>query len=84
MWVKDSQDLQAFTKYTMYVKNFNCLFKSMFLRKNGRTEKNWNSFAAAPSEKQALRYWIDSFQNFNNFSTPTYNFNKGRGTENEA
>ena len=40
MWVKDSHDLQAFTKYTMYVKNFNCLFKSMFLRKNGRTEKN--------------------------------------------
>ena len=25
--------------YTMYVKNFNFLFKSMFLRKNGQTEK---------------------------------------------
>ena len=37
----------------MYVKNFNFLFKSMFLRKNGRIEKNWNSFAAAPPEKQA-------------------------------
>ena len=26
--------------YTMYEKNFNFLFKSMFLRKNGRIEKN--------------------------------------------
>ena len=54
--------------YTMYVKNSNFLFKSMFLRKNGRTEKNWNSFAAAPSEKQAPPYWSDSLQNFNNCS----------------
>ena len=38
--------------HTMYVKNFNFLFKSMFLRKNCRTEKNWNSFAASPPEKQ--------------------------------
>ena len=37
----------------MYVKNFNFLFKSMFLRKIGQIEKNWNSFAAAPPEKQA-------------------------------
>ena len=39
--------------YTMYVKNFNFLFKSMFLRKTGQTETNWKSFAAAPPEKQA-------------------------------
>ena len=37
---------------TMYVKNFNFLFKLMFLRKNGRIEKNRNSFAAATAEKQ--------------------------------
>ena len=36
--------------YTMYVKNFNFLFKSMFLRKNDRIEKNWNSFATAPQK----------------------------------
>ena len=39
--------------YRMYVKNFNFLFKSKFLRKNSRIEKNWNSFAAATPEKQA-------------------------------
>ena len=38
--------------YTMYVTNFNFLFKSTFLRKTGQTETNWNSFAAAPPEKQ--------------------------------
>ena len=37
----------------MHVKNFNFLFKSMFLRKNCQIEKNWNSFAAAPLEKQS-------------------------------
>ena len=37
----------------MHLKNFNFLFKSMFLRKNDRIEKNWNSFTAASSEKQA-------------------------------
>ena len=53
--------------YTMYEKNFDFLFKSMFLRKNGRIERNWNSFAEAPLEKQAL---LD--QTFNNCSVPTY------------
>ena len=38
--------------YTMYVKSFYFLFKLMFLRKNCRIEKNWNSFAAAPQEKK--------------------------------
>ena len=38
-------------RYTMYVKNFNFFFKSMFLRKNSRIEKK-NSFAAASPEKQ--------------------------------
>ena len=38
----------------MGVKNFNFLFKSMFLRKNGRIEINLNPFAAAPPEKQNL------------------------------
>ena len=66
--------------YTMYVKNFNFLFKSMFLRKNGRIEKNWNSFAAATPEKQAPPYWSDSLQNFNNFSAPTYYFFKKKLT----
>ena len=37
----------------MYVNNFNILFKSMLLRKNGRIEKNWNLFAAAHPQKQA-------------------------------
>ena len=37
----------------MYVKNLNFLFKSMLLRKNGRIENIWNSFAAAAPEKQA-------------------------------
>ena len=50
----------------MYVKNFNFLLKSMFLR------KNWNSSAAAPLETQAPRYWSDSLQNFNNCVAPTY------------
>ena len=63
--------------FTMYVKNFNFLFKSTFLRKNGRTEKYWNSFAVAPPEKQAPLYWTDSLQNLNNCSTPTYQFKKG-------
>ena len=56
----------------MYVKNFNFLLKSMFLRKNGLVEKNWNSSAAAPLETQAPRYWSDSLQNFNNCVAPTY------------
>ena len=38
----------------MHVKNFNFLFKSMFLRKTGQIETNWNSFAVVPPEKQAL------------------------------
>ena len=58
--------------YTMYEKNFNFLFKSMFLRKNGRIEKNWNSFAKALPEKQATL--ID--QTFSNCSAPTYYFFK--------
>ena len=37
----------------MYMKNFNFLFKSMFLRKNSRIKKNRNSFVAAPPEKGA-------------------------------
>ena len=37
----------------MYVKNFNFLFKLMFLKKNDRIEKNWNSFASVPLQKQA-------------------------------
>ena len=52
----------------MYDKKFNFLFKSMFLRKNGRIEWNLNSFVEAPPEKQALL--ID--QTFNNYSVPTY------------
>ena len=56
----------------MYEKNFNFLFKSMFLRKNGRIEKNWNSFAKALPEKQATL--ID--QTFSNCSAPTYYFFK--------
>ena len=56
----------------MYVKNFNFLFKSIFLRKNGRIEKNWNSFAAAFLEKQAPSpSWLDYLQNFKNCSAPT-------------
>ena len=43
--------------YTMYVKTFNFLYKLMFLTKNGWTENNWNSFAAASLEKQAPIYW---------------------------
>ena len=59
--------------YTMYVKNFNFLFKLMFLRKTGRIEKNWNSFAAAPPEKQAFPpYWSDSLQNFSSGSAPSF------------
>ena len=38
----------------MGVKNFNFLFKSIFLRKNGRIERNLNPFGAAPPEKQTL------------------------------
>ena len=40
-------------RHTMYVNNFNILFKSMLLKKNGQIEKNWNLFAAAPPQKQA-------------------------------
>ena len=56
----------------MYVKNFNFLLKSMFLRKNILVEKKWNSSAAAPLETQALRYWSDSLHNFNNYLGSTY------------
>ena len=52
----------------MYEKNINFLFKSMFLRKNGRIEQCWNLFVAASAEKQALL--ID--QIFNNCSASTY------------
>ena len=78
--------------YRMYVKNFNFLFKSKFLRKNSRIEKNWNSFAAATPEKQApllIRLPPEFKQLFNPHllllkkkkieRPPTY---KGGGTEN--
>ena len=71
----------------MYDKNFNVLFKSMFLRKNGRIEKKKNPYAEAPPEKQTPL--ID--QTFNNCSATTYFFlnrspsnSKTGGTENEA
>ena len=47
----------------------------MFLRKNGRIEKNSNSFAAAHPEKQAPpppSYRPDSPQNFSNCIAPIY------------
>ena len=60
----------------MYDKNFNVLFKSMFLRKNGRIEKK-------------IKPLID--QTFNNCSATTYFFlnrspsnSKTGCTENEA
>ena len=57
----------------MHVKNFKFLFKSMFLRKTGWTEKNWNSFIAAPPEKQdPSPYLSDFLQNFSNCLAPTY------------
>ena len=58
--------------HAMYVKTFNFLLKSMFLRKTGRIEKNWNLFAAAPPRKTSPPYWSDSLQNFNNGSASTY------------
>ena len=56
--------------YTIYEKNVNFLFKLTFLRKSGRIEKNWNSFAEASPEKQTLLI----NQTFNNCSAPTYYF----------
>ena len=37
--------------YTMYEKCFYFWFKFMFLRKNGISEKNWNSFPLASRKK---------------------------------
>ena len=55
--------------YTMHVKNFNFLLKS--IRKNGWIKKNWNSFAAAPSEKQAPSpYWSDSLSRISTIVQP--------------
>ena len=58
--------------YTMYEENFNFLFKSMFSRKNSGTDKNWDSFVAAPPEKKAPL--ID--QTLNISSAPTYHLKK--------
>ena len=55
----------------------------MFSGKNDRTEKNWNSFAAAAPEKKNP-YWKDSLQSFNHFSVRIYQFKKGEGTGNEG
>ena len=59
----------------------------MFLRKNDQIEKNWNSFAEAPPEKQSPPYWSDFQQLFspNLFlkNRPPSNLKTG-GTENEA
>ena len=62
--------------YKMYVKKFYVLIKLMFLRKNGGIEKNWNSFEAAPPEKNKPPpfYPSGSLQNFNNSSASTCYF----------
>ena len=43
----------SFGRYIKWLNEWYTMHKSMFLRKNDRIEKNWNSFAAASSEKQA-------------------------------
>ena len=50
----------------MYEKCFYFLFKFIFLRKNGISEKNWNSFPLAHWKKTSPMH-------FNNCSAPPFN-----------
>ena len=77
----------------MYEKNFNFLFKSMFLEKMVELKKKKKNLicSSSPRKRSPIPYRSDSLQNFSNFSVPHLLINKkkkinkmGGGTENEA
>ena len=54
----------------MYVKNSNFYLNQCFQEKSCQIEKNWNSFAAAPPEKQAPSLLVRLPRDFQQLFSP--------------